>query len=93
MLSVLDLALPAASLVMVNYNGGDEILRCLESVLPTLDDSTEIILVDNNLRMAALKESPAAFQKLSSSGLVIIRALGPATTWAPDTRTASSWFS
>jgi GT2 family glycosyltransferase len=36
-----------ASIVIVNYNGGDEILECLDSVFKHLEPGVEVILVDN----------------------------------------------
>lgn len=38
---------PRASVVIVNYNGGEKLLRCLESVEPTLPADVELVLVDN----------------------------------------------
>src|SRR5215831_12602296 len=35
------------SIVIVNYNGGDEIVECLDSVLAHTDPDVEIIVVDN----------------------------------------------
>lgn len=35
------------SIIVVNFNGVDYVGRCLESIAATLDDSTELIVVDN----------------------------------------------
>lgn len=39
---------PQVSIIILNYNGGNVILNCIESVLKTTDISFEIILIDNN---------------------------------------------
>lgn len=36
-----------ASIIIVNYNGADHIIPCLESLLAAADDAAEIIVVDN----------------------------------------------
>lgn len=35
------------SIIVVNYNGADHIIPCLESLLATVDVATEIVVVDN----------------------------------------------
>lgn len=39
---------PLVSIVILNYNGGNLILNCLESVYKTKDISFEVIVIDNN---------------------------------------------
>jgi GT2 family glycosyltransferase len=38
---------PAASLIIINYNGADLLPDCIESVLPTLRAQDELLVVDN----------------------------------------------
>ena len=42
------MSLPEVSIVILNYNGKDFILDCLESIYQTEDISFEVIIIDNN---------------------------------------------
>ena len=39
---------PYVSMIIVNYNGGDILIECIESIYQTVKSNFEIILVDNN---------------------------------------------
>ena len=41
---------PLTSIVILNYNGGDDLFECIESVLQTKECKYEIILIDNGSR-------------------------------------------
>ena len=36
------------SIIILNYNGGDDLFECIESIYQTTDCQYEIILIDNN---------------------------------------------
>ena len=56
----------SASIVIVNYNGGDAILDCLDSVLAHIEPDVEVIVVDN----ASVDGSPETIKSsvLESAG-------------------------
>jgi len=45
---------PVASIIVPNYNGGEDLLQCVKSLLNTSPKGTEIIIVDNGSRDGSL---------------------------------------
>lgn len=62
---------PAASLIVVNFNGAGRLVPCVESLLRECDPTREVVLVDN----ASSDGSPAEIDALAErhAGLVVIR--------------------
>jgi hypothetical protein len=62
---------PAASLVVVNFNGAGRLTRCIESLLADADPERELLLVDN----ASTDGSAAEIDTLERQyeGLVVVR--------------------
>ena len=57
-----------ASVIVVNYNGGEKLIGCLASVVPSLPGDCELIVVDNASTDRSADEAATRFP-----GLVILR--------------------
>jgi len=55
---------PQVSIIILNYNGGDFVLDCLESIYRTQEISFEVILIDNNSQDNSQKKSKEKFPEI-----------------------------
>jgi hypothetical protein len=62
---------PAASLVVVNFNGAGRLTRCIESLLADADPERELLLVDNASTDGSAAEIDALERQYE--GLVVVR--------------------
>lgn len=49
------------SVIIVNYNGGEKLIRCIDTVLSSLSPHTELVLVDNGSTDGSADEAKARF--------------------------------
>jgi hypothetical protein len=55
---------PLVSIVILNYNAGDLLLNCIESIFKTKYDNYEVILVDNASKDNSHKKTKERFSKI-----------------------------
>ena len=63
-------SLPKVSILIINFNGGEKIIRCIESVTKLDYPSYEIILTDNGSTDGSKEKIKKKFKRLKNFTLI-----------------------